>query len=270
MTITQPRRSTCRLRTGVDLRYVDQGPPSAEQVVVAVHGWPDSWYSFSRLLPAIAAAGHRAIAIDQRGFGESTRPAAGYDVDDLATDLAAFLDAQDIPRATVIGHSMGSFVARRAAQLHPDRIRRLVLVGTGQSANTDVVREVAELVRDLPDPVPEGFTREFQAGTIHAPVPEPFFDGLVAESRKAPARVWRAVIDRLLTFDDTAELADIAAPTLVVGGDRDAIFPPADQRAAAARIRHARMTLYQDTGHSPNWERPARLAADVLTFIRET
>jgi non-heme chloroperoxidase len=233
MTISQPVRSTCRLRTGIDLRYVDQGLPSAEQVVVAVHGWPDSWYSFSRLLPALTAAGHRAVAIDQRGFGESARPAAGYDVDNLATDLAAFLDAQDIPQATLIGHSMGSFVARRAAQLHPDRIRRLVLVGTGLTADTPVVREVAELVKDLPDPVPEDFTREFQSGTIHAPVPEPFFDGLVAESRKAPARVWRAVIERLLAFDDTAELADIAAPTLVIGGDRDAIFTPAEQQAAA-------------------------------------
>lgn len=255
------------LPTGVRMRYVEQGPATAEGAVVLLHGWPDSAYSFSRITPLLAAAGHRTLAVDQRGFGGSSRPASGYGIDDLAADAVAFLDTLGPGGVTVVGHSMGSFVARRVAQLRPGRVERLVLVGTAPRADNPVLREVAELVRDLPDPVPTAFAREFQAGTIHVPVPEWFFDGLVAESRRAPARVWRDVVDGLLAHDDTDRLGDLAVPTLVLGGEQDTLFAPEQQAALAAAIPGARLSLHPDTGHCPNWERPERVAADVDAFV---
>lgn len=215
------------------------------------------------------SAGHRCIAVDQRGFGDSSRPATGYRVEDLAADAVAFLDALDLPAVTLVGHSMGTFVARRVAQLHPGRVRRLVLIGSAVTADNAVVREVAGLIADLPDPVPVEFAREFQAGTIHHPVPEPFFDRLVAESCKAPARVWRDVLHGLLGYEDASRLDRIVAPTLVLGGEQDALFTVPEQSALAAAIPGARLTLHPDTGHCPNWERPERVAADIATFIRE-
>lgn len=208
--------------------------------------------------------------IDQRGFGDSTRPESGYAIDDFAADTVAFLDVLGIGEATLVGHSMGTFVARRVAELHPQRVRRLVLIGTAVRTDNGVLREVAELVRELPETVPVEFTREFQAGTLYAPVPDDFFDALVAESRKAPARVWRKVIDGLLAFDDAQQLADIVAPTLILGGQHDALFSVAEQTALAAAIPAARLTLYPDAGHSPNWEHPAKVAADLDAFIRQT
>jgi non-heme chloroperoxidase len=258
------------IRTGVTMRYVESGPAEAPEVVVLLHGWPDSRFSFSRVTPALAAAGHRTLAVDQRGFGDSSRPSTGYRIEDLADDAAAFLDALDLPAVTLVGHSMGTFVARRVTQLHPDRVRRLVLIGAAATAVNEVVREVVELVADLPDPVPEGFAREFQAGTIHHPVPQPFFDRIVAESVKAPARVWRDVVTGLLVYDDESRLASIAVPTLVLGGEQDALFSPAEQAAVASAIPRARLMLYPDTGHCPNWERPGRVAADIDAFIRDT
>ena len=270
METIQQARSVARLRTGVEVRYMEQGPREASEVILLLHGWPDSSFSFSRVLPALAPDRYRAVAIDQRGFGESERPASGYAIDDLAADAVAFLDALGIAEATVVGHSMGSFVARRVAELHPLRVRRLALIGSAISANNEVLREVAELVREVSEPVPVDFTREFQAGTLYAPVPEAFFDALVAESRKAPARVWRNVIDGVLAFDDASQPRDITAPTLVLGGEHDALFSVAEQTALAAAIPGARLTLYPDTGHCPNWERPERVAADLDTFIRQT
>jgi non-heme chloroperoxidase len=224
--------------------------------------------------PAPPAERHRAIAVDLRGFGASTRPTSGYTIDDLAGDVVAFLlessDTRGTAGVTVVGHSMGSFVARRVAQLAPAKVQRLVLIGSAVRAANDVLREVAEVVADLPDPVPEAFAREFQAGTIHGPVPEPFFDGLVAESRKAPAPVWREALAGGIAYDDTERLGDITVPTLVIGGDKDALFPPADQAALAAALPHARLTTYPDVGHCPNWEQPDRLVADVDRFIRQT
>ena len=226
MTVSQivppVRFATKRLQTGLLMHYAEQGDPDGEPIVF-VHGWPDSWFSYSRVLPLLPPA-YRAFSIDQRGFGDSERPLAGYSVDRFAADLVAFLDAVGVGRATLVGHSMGSFIARRAAETRPERVGRLVLIGSDVAPLNDVTREVRAIVRDLADPIPPDFVREFQASTLHVPVPAPFFDGLVAESLKAPARVWRGAFDGLLAFDDAAELRRIAAPTLIVWGDHDALF----------------------------------------------
>src|SRR6185312_8367995 len=101
------------LSTGVRIEYVEQGKADGEPVVF-LHGWPDSWFSFSRLLPLLPES-LRAVALDQRGFGDSDRPESGYAIPEMAADVIAFLDALQIDRATLVGHSFGSFVARRAA-----------------------------------------------------------------------------------------------------------------------------------------------------------
>lgn len=100
-----------RLRTGVRLHYAEQGDPRGEPLIL-LHGLGDSWYSFSGILPKLPTS-LRVFAIDQRGHGDSDRPASGYTLADLSDDAVAFMDAMGIPRATVIGHSMGSFVAQR-------------------------------------------------------------------------------------------------------------------------------------------------------------
>ena len=270
MTTTIEHTWGIRLPTGIRMRYVEQGPTDAPDVTVLLHGWPDSSYSFSRVTPALAALGHRTLSVDQRGFGGSSRPPSGYRVEDLAGDAVAFLDTLELPAVTLIGHSMGTFVARRVAQLRPERVRALVLIGTAVTANNAVLREVAALVRDLPDPVPVEFTREFQASTIHIPVPEAFFDRLVAESCTVPARVWRDVLLGLLAYTDAPQLGGISVPTLVLGGEEDALFSPAEQSAVAEVIPGARLGLYPDTGHCPNWERPDVVAADIYAFVHRT
>src|SRR4030095_3847088 len=90
---------------------------------------------------------------------------------------------------------------------------------------------------------------------------------VVAESRKLPARVWRAVLDGILTFDSAAELRTLRCPTLIVWGDRDSAFPRDEQYRLRDGIAGARLTIYSETGHSPQWERPAQFVRDVLAFI---
>ena len=114
------RFSTARLATGPRLHYAEQGAPGGHAILF-LHGWPDSWFSFSRVLPLLPERYH-AFAVDQRGFGDSERPDRGYRIEDLAADAAAFLDAVAIERATVVGHSFGSFVARRVAIAYPERV----------------------------------------------------------------------------------------------------------------------------------------------------
>ncbi|GAA1284869.1 alpha/beta hydrolase [Pseudonocardia aurantiaca] len=262
---SQPRSATVDVATGVRLHYMEQGDPNGE-VIVFVHGWPDSWYSFSRVLHHLPERYH-AYALDLRGFGRSDRPADGYTIDDLAADVVAFLDAVDVDRATLVGHSMGTFVARRAAQMAPDRTVALVLIGSAESTTNAVMREVRALLTELPDPVPVDFAREFQAGTVHVRLPDAFFDGIVAESAAIPARVWRRTFDGILAFDDRSELARIGAPTLVIWGEHDGLFDREQQERLTRRIPGARLRVYPDAGHCPNWEQPRRVADDVVAFL---
>jgi non-heme chloroperoxidase len=259
------RFATAQLATGPQLHYAAQGDGEA---IVFLHGWPDSWFSFSRLL-AFLPQHYRAFALDQRGFGDSERPAAGYGIAGLAADVRAFLDAVGIERATVVGHSFGSFVARRFALDYPERAARLVLIGSAFSVLNPVTRDVQTALRELPDPVPAAFAREFQASTAYVPLPEAFFERIIFESMKLPARLWREVLDNLLAYEDAAQLARIVAPTLIMWGNRDALFARADQERLVAAIPGATLKIYPDTGHCPNWERPESVAADLSAFMAE-
>jgi non-heme chloroperoxidase len=185
----------------------------------------------------------------------------------MADDAIAFLDALDIPRATLVGHSFGSFVARRAAIAHPERVAALVLIGTGFSGSNAVTRDLQSSMRDLPDPIPVQFARDFQASTAFRPIPPDFFDRIVEESLKLPPRLWRLAIDRLIEYDDTKQLGTIKAPTQLLWGDKDALFSRAEQQDFIAELPTARFTIYRQTGHCPNWEQPERVAADIAALV---
>ena len=260
------RFGDARLRTGVRLRYAVQGDPSGQPVIL-LHGYSDSWYSFSRLLPLLPV-GLRVYALDQRGHGGSDRPATGYAMRDLVADVLAFMDAQGIARATIVGHSMGSFVAQQVALAAPGRVARLALVGSATSVRRfegiDALRPVVDSLRD---PIPEPFAREFQLSTIHHPVPAAFVDRVVADSRKLPARAWRQLMDGMFAAEPPVRLRASRIPTLVLWGERDAFVGRAEQHALVALLGTATLIAYPETGHAPHWERPDDVARDLAAFI---
>jgi pimeloyl-ACP methyl ester carboxylesterase len=262
------RFATAKLRTGPQIHYAETGETGGEPVVF-LHGWPDSSLSFSRVTPLLPPDVH-TFAIDQRGFGDSDRSETSYGIPDFAADVVSFLDAVSIGRATLVGHSFGSFVARRVAISHPERVKRLVLIGTGFSPSNAVTRDVQTSLRGLSDPISPEFAREFQSSTLYLPLPESFFEGLLAESLKLPAHLWRETFDGLLASDDEQRLSGILAPTLLIWGEHDALFPRDDQDRVVRSVKGARLIVYPETGHCPNWERPERVAADLTAFLRES
>src|SRR5687767_14868215 len=145
---------------GPKLEYVDRGNLRGVPVIL-LHGYTDSWLSYATVLPHLAPR-IRAIAISQRGHGESDRPYAGYRSRDFAADLNGFLDAVDIGRAVVVGHSMGSHVALRFALAHPERVLGLGLLGGFATlADNPIIRELNDAVATLRDPVDVDFIRTF-------------------------------------------------------------------------------------------------------------
>ena len=253
------------LAGGLRVQTVEQGDPGGPAVVL-VHGWPDSWFSWSRVLADLDPR-LRAVAYSQRGFGESDHPAAGYTLDRFADDLLGLCDALGLERAHLVGHSFGSFVVRRVAEQHPDRVDRMVLVGSGDRLGDRPAEEVRTAIADLPDEVPEDFAREFAASTVHRPVAPDFFDALVAESRRVPGWVYRDAWEVLAAADDRDRLQAVTAPTLVLWGDSDTLFDRGQQDRLLAALPDARLRVYVDPGHCPNWERPQDVAADLNAFL---
>src|SRR5258707_3902166 len=105
---------------GIDMAVYEAGPKDGVPVVLC-HGWPELAYSWRHQLPALAAAGYRAIAPDQRGFGSSDAPPAveDYDIQHLTGDLVGLLDALDLPKAVFVGHDWGGLVVWAMPRLHP-------------------------------------------------------------------------------------------------------------------------------------------------------
>lgn len=264
--VAKTRFGEVKLRTGVRLRYAERGAPAGKPVIL-LHGYTDSWFSFSLVLPHLEAS-WRVFVLDQRGHGDSERPVDGYAIPDFAADVVAFMDAKGLKRATVAGHSMGSFVAQQVALTAPERVDRLILIGSATTARNEGTLELQRAVDKLVSPAPEAFAREFQVSTIHHPVPEEFLNRAIAESRKLPAHVWRAALAGLLASDNRPRLGDIRLPTLLLWGDRDSIFPRSEQEALAAQIPNAVLKIYAETGHALHWERPEQFVRDLKDFMK--
>ena len=144
----------------------------------------------------------------------------------------------------------------------------LVLLGTfaGFRDNADLRAFWQDDLVQLADPVEFAFAREFQASTLAQPVPPAFFEIVMAECLKCPARVWRDAFAGMFADSFVEQLAMVTAPTLLLWGRHDAFCPQADQRRLLAGIAGSRLIEYAEAGHALHWEEPARVAADIGDF----
>lgn len=119
---------------GIKVRVAEAGSKD-QPLVVLVHGWPESWYSWRHQIPAIAAAGYRVIAPDMRGYGGSDKPANvdDYDIKHIASDITGLLDAYGAEKAIIIGHDWGSIVTWNTVLLHPDRFKAMIAMSVPNS-----------------------------------------------------------------------------------------------------------------------------------------
>src|SRR5215212_1609778 len=261
--------STTQLATGVTLHYAEKGDLTGEAIIF-LHGYSDSWFSFSRVLPLLSSEYH-AFALTQRGHGDSDKPECCYTPDDFAADIDAFMDAVGIEEATLVGASTGALFAQRAALSYPRRVGRLVLIGAPTPAN-EAVSGLREEVQALEDPVPPEVVRELQESTVYQPVSQEFLDTVVSESLKLPARVGRDYFEQAvlsIDHDYVLPLREIDVPTLVLWGEQDPLFPREEQERLAAAIPGATFRAYPDTGHAVHWDRPEWVVRDLEAFMKE-
>ena len=262
--------ATTQLSTGVCLHYAERGDRAGEAIIF-LHGYSDSWFSYSRVLPLLSPEYH-AFALTQRGHRDSDKPDCCYTPEDFAADVDAFMDAVGVEEATLVGASTGALFAQRVALSYPRRVSRLVLVGAQTLAN-EAIMGLREEVRALEDPVPPEFVREFQESTIYQPVPQEFLDTVVSESLKLPARVWRDYMEQAalsIDHDYVLPLREIEVPTLILWGKQDPLFPREEQERLAEAIPGATLKVYPETGHAVHWDRPEWVVRDLEEFMIDT
>ncbi|MEM7018923.1 MAG: alpha/beta hydrolase [Pseudomonadota bacterium] len=121
---------------GISMRIAEAG---TGPLVLLIHGWPESWYSWRHQVEGLAAAGYHAVAPDMRGYGDTDAPAdpAEYRVDNLAADVVGIVDALGQDKATIIGHDWGSMVVWGAALLHPERFNGVIGMSVPYNKPTD-------------------------------------------------------------------------------------------------------------------------------------
>lgn len=260
------RTGVVTLPSGVQLRYTERGAVDQSRVVIMLHGYTDSSYSFQSLMDRLDPS-IQAIAIDQRGHGDSSKPGCCYAPQDFAADVVAFMDARQIETATVLGHSMGGVIAQLVAIKSPERVSGLVIVGSAASFGSPAVEGLVTAVKGLNEPVDRKFAREFQASMFYEPVAASRVERYVDESLKVPARVWTEVLTQLATIDLRKDLRAIKARTLILWGVEDEVVSRADQATLFQEIPNATLKVYENTGHGMHWETPDRVAADVAAFV---
>ena len=148
---------------GIQLHYVigGQGDP-----VVLLHGWPQTWYEWRHVMPALAK-NYTVIAPDLRGLGDSSKPTTGYDGKTVAEDIHQLVAQLGFKDSFLVGHDLGALVAFSSASAHPDEVRRLVILdvpitGIGQALNSTRLWHIPfHMVWDIPETLVEGKEREY-------------------------------------------------------------------------------------------------------------
>lgn len=266
----QPGLTTAfvKVETGMTLQYVAQGDPKGP-VVVLLHGAGDSWHSWELVLPHLPRT-FRVYAVTLRGHGLSDHPTTGYARADFAADITSLLRKLDLRDVTLVGHSLGSFVAQVVATSDTDgRLSRLVLIGSGpgRAPDPNTPSPVSSYFASVKDPIDYQFARDFQAGTAFTPLPPAFLETMIAEVQRVPAAMFHELAKGSADPQHVEKLARLKVKTLLLWGEKDSMFSKADQDSLLKIIPGSRLIAYPDTGHALHWEYPERFAHDLSAFM---
>jgi len=256
---------------GARHRILDEGPRHAVPVVL-IHGFP---FDHSMWEPQIAALRQesRVVAYDVRGLGKSAAGGGEPTMELLVDDLVGILDHLGLKAAVLCGLSMGGYIALRAVQREPARVRALVLADTRSEADTEQAKKnrIAS-IRGIEKDGLKPFTDDFMK-KVFAP-------RTLAENRSCvtsirdtilhsdPQGICAAVSAIMSRTDTTPALAKIQVPTLVVGGEYDALTPPSSCQALASAIPGAKFAQIPHAGHLSSLENPPVFNRHLREFLR--
>jgi pimeloyl-ACP methyl ester carboxylesterase len=286
---------------GIELHLAECGDGP---LVLLCHGFPELWYSWRHQLPVLAAAGYRAVALDQRGYGGSSRPepVEDYDIVHLTGDLVGLLDTLGEERAVVVGHDWGAIVTWHLARTAPERLRGVAAMSVPlwprpPKPPTVWMRDLfgdrffyilhfqapgvpdAQLASD-----PTAFLRlflnrasadVFDGNAEVPPLPDWISEAEFAVYEAAFRRTgftgglnWYRNIDRNWELTAESDGNQIDVPTMFLAGERDPVLsflPVGPMQAQVSDLRE--LLLLPGGGHWIQQERPAETNEALLRFL---
>ncbi len=247
-----------------------EGPP-----LLLVTGMGGSCRGWTALQVPEFAQAHRTLVYDHRGVGESEDPGRPFTTADLADDAAGLLSALGIERAHVLGSFMGGMVGQELALRHPDRVDRLVLVGTyarpaaRQRLLLQHWRELARSGAPVEVRARERLLWTLQDETLEqTDLIEGMLDFFTRATAPLSDDLFARQCDACLAHDAADRLRGITAPTLVVCGRHDRLTPPALHRWIADEISGAELVTIDYGAHLVMAESAERFNRLVLQFLR--
>ena len=258
-------------RDQISIEYEVEGPRTGIPVIF-IHGFPFN-KSMWKLQVDVLKKDYYVITYDVRGHGASDVGDGQYTVEYFVDDLIGLLDHIKISRAVVVGLSMGGYIALRAIERNPERIRGIALCDTRSEAdnNEGKVKRANQALA-----VQTKGIKEFADGFVKAVFYEKTFETnpqavemiLQMIERSDPKAVAGTLIALAARTDSTPALYRIAVPTLILVGQHDAITPPSAAHAMKEKIPNAELHLIPKAGHLSNLEQPEEFNQHLLNFLK--
>ncbi|MBV8768230.1 MAG: alpha/beta hydrolase [Hyphomicrobiales bacterium] len=258
---------------GIQLAYEirGSGPPLVLVMGYRLNSraWP------SEFITALARR-FTLVLFDNRGTGMSDKPTSGYALANIAKDVCGLLDFLNVPRAHVLGYSMGGAVAQELACRYPERVHKLVLCATlcGGPRTVYAGPAVTSVMRSL-----VGLSAHEAAERIATVTYAPAY--LAQNRERVDEQMLREIAEptplhaadlqfqAFVDFDSSRALPDLRAPTLVLTGDQDRLIPPGNAKILAKLIPDSRLVILPGLAHRALWEATEECASLIEDFLVE-
>lgn len=279
---------------GVRLHYVEGGMEARGDPILLVPGWPESWYAWRFVMPKLVAAGHRVIALDLRGMGDSDHPMDGYDSQTIAADIHAFVESQGLAREGrlhVASHDVGAWMAYAHAADWPRDLRTLTVMEAalpgitppapagipGDDANMRSWHFAFNRLPDLPELLVQGheraylqwlFAQKSAQGYVFTPEALDEYVRVFAQpgGARAAFSYYRAAFgDSGLRQNRLRAATRLAMPVLAVGGQYSVGEGMLNTMKLVAA--DARGVTIPGAGHFVLEESPSEVAQAILKFV---
>ncbi len=252
---------------GAKVHYVDAGTGSP---VILLHGLADDVGVWESAIAPLAAK-YRVVALDQIGFGRSDKPLLNYRVSTFVDFLDGFLNELKIERASLVGNSLGGWIAADFALTHPERINRLVLcdaAGYAAVSKTMDPRALSALRLASREDIRYLGPLTFRDKRFYEDVDLAFKQHVSAGDNYTVNQL----LDSMIRGEDVLDgrMGAIRKPTLIVWGREDKLIPLSFAERFHKEIAGSQLRVIDSCGHMPQVECPKEFVTAVLEFLRDT